>query len=90
MIYRIYTENINRHRVEFLVGSFFDGYTVFEGTGVWKGTGERSLVIEILATNDMTPKESDHKVEKLAEQIKALNSQESVLVTSQPVDYVFV
>ena len=75
MLYRICTENKNREQVEAIVAKRFDGFTVFEAKGYWKGQDEASLVIEVIP-----PEINEDNILGLAEDIKALNSQESVLI----------
>ena len=70
-LYRIYTEN--RPNLAELVSAKFDSFTIFQGTGYWKGQAEQSAVIEILSN-------ARAKAENLARTIRNLNSQESVLV----------
>ncbi len=76
MLYRIYTENINRAKIEKIVSEHYDGFTIVEGTGFWKSQKEASLIIEIIGDD-----ESDlDSVKIIAEQIKKTNDQDSVLV----------
>jgi hypothetical protein len=75
MLYRILTEDKNREKVEAIVGTYFDGFTVIEATGYWKGTKEKSLVIEIWTDDNAR---SDINV--VAKRIKEVNNQEAVLV----------
>ena len=81
MLYRIYTENKNKELVEQVVSEYFDGFTIIESIGYWKSTKESSLIIEIICL----PKD-DLKIYRLAEDIKLLNHQTSVLVTCANVD----
>ena len=74
MLYRILTENKNEPKVRDLVSKYFDGFTVYHGTGYWKGTPEKSLIIELSSVNN------SENVYKCANQIKTFNKQESVLV----------
>jgi len=75
MIYRILTENKNRGRIEAFVCATFDGATIFEAVGIWEGTREKSLVIEIDGQ-----KEDRNRVLGLARVIKDYNEQQAVLV----------
>ena len=83
MLYRIYTEdkpNLNR-----LAGAYFDGFTLLQGIGYWKGQPEACAVIEIIA------EESEAKaIYCLARSIRLTNHQESVLVVSLPVTHKFI
>lgn len=73
MLYRIFTEDKNRKTIIKLTSRLFDGFTVFQTVGYWKGTPERSLTIEIVGA-----KRQD--VRDLARAIKQINKQEAVLV----------
>lgn len=76
--YRIYTEDKNRKGIVDIVKTRFDGFTLFEGTGYWKGQPERSLIIEII-----TPCNSgdDKAIADIAADIKFINQQEAVFIT---------
>jgi len=75
MLYRIFTENVNRKKIEGIVTERYIGYTIMNSTGMWKGQKEKSLVIEIC-----TDKAEDAKVDWIAKAIKRENNQEAVLV----------
>ena len=74
-IYRIYTEDADRHAVVEAVAEKFESFTLQPTTGHYKGEEERSIVIEIVDA-----KEED--VESVAQSIRAINGQKSVLVMS--------
>lgn len=82
-MYRIYTEDVNREAIQALADSFFDGYTLVPTIGVWAGTHEASLIIEIAG-------DAKEPVHELAHEIKDLNHQQAVLVTHVRQDEVFV
>jgi len=73
-VYRIYTEAVNLPKIERVLKSYFPGYTIFQGRGSWKGKSENSLVIEIEGARSTD-------VRRAASKIKAVNRQESVLVS---------
>lgn len=73
-VFRLYTED--KSVVRLLEANGFDGATLFHGTGVWQGTVEASLVIEILAT--LADRE---RIIRLARSIALANTQSEVLVT---------
>lgn len=77
-VYRIHTEHTNLALIEAnLASRFDDGYTLFEAGGCYKGTQERSLVIEVWSEGDtMFP-----AVQSAANAIKKANDQEAVCVT---------
>lgn len=77
--YRIYTER--KENLSEIVGRYFDGFTLFEGLGFWKGKPEKSTtVIEILATPSRK-----RKIHNVARDILRENKQESVIVTSESI-----
>lgn len=82
-MYRIYTEDVNRDAIQALADSFFDGYTLVPTIGVWSGTHEASLIVEIVS-------DARDSVHELATAIKDLNHQQAVLVTHVRQDEVFV
>ncbi len=75
MLYRIHTEDKNKQDVLDMVAEVFDGFTVIEATGYWKGKREKSLIIEI-----DTPADRARDVLGLAARIRDYNAQEAVLV----------
>ena len=76
MIFRIYTEDVeNAKQLAEIVSRFFDGFTVFETHGFWKGEYESSAVVEIHGKpGDVS------RVRVLAEEIRKVNKQEVVRV----------
>lgn len=73
MLYRILTEDKNRKQVLKLVEEKCESATVIEAKGLWRGTWENSLIIEI-------DDEYFKYIETLAEAIKELNKQDAVLI----------
>ena len=76
-VYRLYTEHKRKAWLIRLVSEYFDGFTVFNTTGVWKGVQEKSVCIEV-ATSDVAV---EHKLNQISRAICGLNRQEAVLVT---------
>lgn len=74
-VYRIYTEDADRRAVVEAVTGKFESFTLQPTTGYYKGEQENSIVIEIVDA-----KEDD--VEAVAQSIRAINGQKSVLVMS--------
>lgn len=66
-----------------LAEKYFDGFTLIEGTGVWKGNIELSTQVVILAEDGPEIIKSIHD---LAQELKTINGQESVYVTADLVD----
>jgi hypothetical protein len=84
-LFRIYTEDINRDAVLAITGQTFDAFTCIPSNGVWQGTSEASLILEIAG------KDSDAiAVRGLAQHIKAMNHQDAVLITRTPFEGVLV
>lgn len=75
--YCIYTENKNRELIEKILDEYLDEYSIQDQIGVWKGTKEKSLKIEILGIY-----QDDH-IKYVAGLIKVLNNQQAVLVTCE-------
>jgi hypothetical protein len=79
-LHRIYTEDKNRAGIYAVLDSWFQGYTVSEATGAWKRIQEKSLVIELVDSDDtLRP-----MVDAVSDAIKAANKQESILIVSIP------
>ncbi len=77
MLYQLFTEDINRPSVTRILDSHFPGYTLIPSAGHWQGVSEPSLVAEI-ETNDGV------SVYRAAEEIRAANNQQAVLVEAIP------
>lgn len=81
IFYRIHTEYVtldNLDEVITLVKTMFPttGANFVQGTGLWHGKTENSLVIEYIGSIADYP-----SIELLARAIKTLNNQEAVLIT---------
>ena len=74
-MYRIYTENKNLEGIKEILNRTFNAYTLFEGLGVWRGTEEKNLTIEILS--EIAPM----YLALVVYDIKKANNQEAVLLT---------
>ena len=76
--YRVYTER--KYNIERITSKCFDGFTLYETVGFWKGKKEKSICIEIIG------KAKDYRqVKFLANKIKHINNQESVYVTQEKI-----
>jgi len=72
-MYRIYTEDTRRSRIKALANVYFpNGFTMLRGEGCWRGNCEKSLIIEVSA--------SEEDVRCFADALKVENHQEAVLV----------
>lgn len=77
MLYRIFTENINKPEIASITSKQFDGFTMLEGVGYWQGERENSLVVEIIAPDT---RDNHERVNTIAREIKQANKQQAVLV----------
>lgn len=75
MMFRVFTEDVNRPKIEEIAGKFFHAFTMMPAQGVWNGQKENSLVIEVIGD-----KRLEEPVNLMAQEIKLANRQESVLV----------
>jgi hypothetical protein len=85
MLYRINTENINITGIMEITGRHFTGYTMLFGKGVWEGTLEPCVIIEIMADKVLRP-----EVVRVCEEIKEFNHQQAVLLEEIECKAVFV
>lgn len=81
MVYRIYTEDKNRDKILAETSARFTGFTVIPVLGSWAGVQEASLIIEVISFAGANHGYNKTAIKELAEAIKALNSQEAVLIT---------
>jgi hypothetical protein len=85
MLYRIYTEDKNREAIEKICSEVFDGFTIIHANGYYKGIKENTIIIEIVVSiPDL------RAIKYLADNIKRLNHQESVLITCNKIDSQFI
>lgn len=80
--YRLYTEDINEAQTKRLFTKYLESYTVYKVIGAWHGAPEHSIVLEVIGG------ESNNLIGKfrlVAQQIKKLNKQEAVLITSEDI-----
>ena len=77
MLIRILTEDKNRETVVDLCNRVYDGYTLIQGQGTWKGVHEPTLVIEVAVEDTPTERAT---ATMLARRIKVANEQEAVLI----------
>ena len=82
-MYRLYTEDVNRSRIESILQSQTDGYTFVSAHRVYKGIKEDTLIVELAdVTHDVAA--------RIAEMIAVANHQESVMMIWLPVETSFV
>lgn len=89
MLYRIWTENKNEHKVLGLCTKAFDSFSVLNCTGCYKGQQELSICIEVSCDWGQSG-ETYRKIKELARKIKKLNNQESVLIQCLEVSQEFI
>lgn len=76
-MFRLYTEDVNRPGILRILDADFSGYTIIPTLGRWQGKDEASLCVEV---DGATQAQMVHA----AEEIKAENHQESVMLTDDP------
>lgn len=74
MLYRIFTENKNKKKLEKIISKHFEGFTLYKATGFWRLQKEKTLIIEIIEDIPVD------RINNLAKDIKKANKQEAVLV----------
>ena len=79
MIIRICTERKNIKWLHSLIGEFFDGFTVYNTTGYWRGKREKSIVFEISAV-DKTHLLLNANIKMIVKKICGYNRQDCILV----------
>jgi len=72
-VHRIYTEAKNEREIVRLASSRFESFTLQPTSGYYQGKRERSIVLEIIGA-------SSRLVEDLAQLIRRMNGQKSVLI----------
>jgi metal-responsive CopG/Arc/MetJ family transcriptional regulator len=72
-VYRIYTEEKNKTAIVQLVAREFESFTLQPTLGYYRNKSEKSIVIEIVGG-------SANRVKRVAERIRKMNGQKSVLV----------
>lgn len=87
MLFRIFTENVNKDGIADITSKQFDGFTMLEGVGYWKGERENSLVVEIVAPDT---RDSHERVNTIAREIKQANKQQAVLLQTIANDSYFI
>jgi hypothetical protein len=78
-LFRIYTSDVNRRAVLRLAADKFESFTLHPATGFYRGQPEESIMIELVQV-------CEQDVEDLAQSIRELNGQKSVLVMSLHAD----
>jgi hypothetical protein len=67
-----------------MVSNKFDAFTVIPARGYWKGRAEDSLIIEIGIDVPVEVLSAlEEKIDALCEEIKHVNKQQGVMVTSE-------
>ena len=85
-IYRICTEAKNVEEIERATAVLFEGFSIWQGAGFWRGTREQSLMIEIFSSE----LNAGALVRSLAQTIRDFNKQECVLVQTIECEGVFI
>jgi hypothetical protein len=71
-VHRLYTEKKNQAAIVRLIGNEFESFTLQPVTGYYRGKPEQAIVIEIVGA-------SVSAVRRIADQIKKMNGQKSIL-----------
>jgi hypothetical protein len=88
VFYRIYTQDMPVYRqkiISILKRRGFRDFTLYGGTGYYKGGAEYSLMVEIAVRS-----QRDTKIRAVCEEIREENNQESVIYVRFPVEGEFV
>lgn len=83
--YKIYTQNYRLKWIKQVCSELFDGYTIYKTLGYWKGTKEKSIVIEIIVADNHF-RWTELKIKTLVSMLKGYGKQESVLVTKNHIN----
>ena len=84
ILFKIYTEDVDREKIERICSEELESFTITTGTGYWHYRRENCIVIDVVG------READRKaVLKTASRIKTKNNQESVMVVETVADHVF-
>lgn len=81
----LYTEDTGRNVIEQILSQYVDGYTLMEGTVVYKGTREFNLMI-IIVHEAM---EIDN-IKKAAQEIKFFNEREAILLVTENIEALII
>jgi hypothetical protein len=76
-IHRLYTEQKNKRVITRLLSEHFQSFTLQPVTGYYRGNSEKAIVVEIVGATPLT-------IRKVAEQIKKMNGQKSILTIRFP------
>lgn len=49
------THKLEIEKIERIMSSHFDGFTISQGTGYWQGSREHTAIVEISTDNDILP-----------------------------------
>jgi len=69
------THRLELNRIKEVISSKFDGFSLAEITGYWKGTEEKTAKVEIIIEDSQ-----ELKIVSLCKELKTELSQESILV----------
>lgn len=90
LMFRICTEDTNREGIAQILDQWFESWSMWPGKGSWKGTRERSLLIEWVVPATELPGVARVKAKQVAREIGYRNKQEAVLVQEIPCTSTFV
>jgi hypothetical protein len=68
------THELEADKIEGIIASHFDGFTAFQVIGYWRGSKEKTLLIQAIT------EKTDSELAKIAKELKEKLSQESILM----------
>ena len=84
MHYTLATEDKNREGIRSILDQYFEGYSLTPCQGRWKGQHEDGLTISIVGNVD------PNTIQQAAEEIKAVNQQDAVMVIASPCELTLI
>ena len=87
-IYFSFENNDQLTNIIDFVSGLFEGFTIYETLGYWKGIKEVSRIIEIISERCYDIE--SYAIVQIASYIKVIANQESVLLTSKSINMEFV
>jgi len=85
--YRMYIGHEDIHTICSICDSWLDGYTIYHGHGVWQGKHERCYIVETISSE---PEKTQKIMLTIAVTIKKELKQESVLLTMEEIQSIFI
>ena len=77
------TKKVEKSKIQKIVSKHFDGFSLIESTGFYKGLREKSVIVEVLTDKKLSDLLS------IKEELRLSLAQESVLMTSESTNSYF-